>query len=371
KGGEGLGAESILVVRGADGKVRAFHNVCRHRGSRICREPAGHASALVCPYHAWTYDLQGRLMRDTTAEHGVDRRELGLVPVALREAGGLIFVNLGADEDSPLTRPAARAALSPASGGEGQGAEAEWAEAEKALATALKPQGLARAKVAAVADYSVAANWKLVWENNRECMHCPTAHKEYIAANYDIYLGDPKREAEIRARTAECAAEWARKGLEAPSLTSDMTGAWYRANRTPLRPGFVSETLDGRRAAPLMGAYPDEEVGTLRLTLFPSFWMHGSCDHAVTTRVIPAGPMETRVRVAWLVDENAVEGRDYALDRLMPFWQRTSEQDWALVENVQKGVLSRAYRPGPLSKTRERNVMQFLDWYLGRLGAKE
>jgi Rieske 2Fe-2S family protein len=364
-GADKTAAESVIVARRRDGKIRAFHNVCRHRGSRVCAGERGNARAFVCPYHAWAYDLEGRLMRDTSADHGVPAGELGLRPVALRQVGGLIFVNLGA---APLTPP-----LSPLKGGEGayNNADAvrEWEAAEAVLGPALKPQGLERARTAARRDYLVAANWKLVWENNRECLHCPTAHKEYIQANYDIHLGDASREAEIAQRTRECAAAWATKGLEAPSLKSDMSASWYRANRTPLRPGWVSETLDGRQAAPLMGAYPDAEVGTLRLTAFPSFWMHGSCDHAVTTRVAPLGPMLTRVSVYWLVDAKAGEGSDYSLDALMPFWQRTSEQDWGLVENVQKGVLSRAYAPGPLSKSREYNVAQFIDWYLGRLGA--
>ena len=337
-----IGDDSAIVVRGQDGKIRAFFNVCRHRGSRICAAPSGHSGAFVCPYHAWAYDLQGRCLRDTASEHGVPPGELGLRPVQLREVGGLIFICLSS-------------------------APPDFFAAEKILAPALKPQGLTRAKIATVADYTVNANWKIIFENNRECMHCPTAHKEYIGANYDIQLGDPRHAKEIEARMAECAAIWKAKGLEAPTLKSDMTGAWYRANRTPLKPGWVSETLDGKRTAPLMGDYPDEEVGTLRATVFASFWMHGSCDHAVTTRVTPAGPRETRVRVYWLVNEKAEEGRDYELARLMPFWQRTSEQDWALVENVQRGVLSRGYSPGPLSKTRETNVAHFIDWYLEQL----
>lgn len=356
--------ESVIVARGADRKIRAFYNVCRHRGSRICLGASGHAQAFVCPYHAWAYDLNGRLLRDTTSDHGMKPGELGLRPVALRAVGGLIFINLTASFD-----PSTNAQGRPSGAPQDEDLEKEWVAAEAVLGPALRPQGLERAKIAARADYAVNANWKLVWENNRECLHCPTAHKEYIAANYDIYLGDKTREAEIAQRTRECAAAWAKKGLEAPSLKSDMSGAWYRANRTPLRPGWVSETLDGKQAAPLMGSYPDAEVGTLRLTVFPSFWMHGSCDHAVTTRVSPAGPMQTRVTVYWLVDEKAVEGRDYDLAALMPFWQRTSEQDWTLVENVQKGVRSSAYRPGPLSKSREYNVAQFIDWYLQRLGA--
>jgi Rieske 2Fe-2S family protein len=339
-----IGRDSVVVARGRDGAIRAFHNVCSHRGARICTEERGRCQAFVCPYHAWAYDLSGKLLRDTAAEHGVAASELGLRAVPMRRIGGLIFVSLA-------ERPP------------------DFAEAQAVLDPALKPQGLARAKVAAVADYDVRANWKVVWENNRECFHCPTTHPEYIRANYDIQLDDPRHADEIARRTAACAAEWKRKGLETPTLKSDMTGAWYRANRTPLRLGWVSESLDGAQVAPLMGDYPDPEVGTLRVTVFPSLWMHGSCDHAVSTRVTPVAPDRTKVRVYWLVAGHAQEGRDYRLDRIMPFWQRTSEQDWTICEAVQRGVRSRGYRPGPLAKVKERNVAQFLDWYMGQIAA--
>ncbi len=339
-----IGRDSVIVARGRDGQVRAFHNVCRHRGARICSAEKGRDQAFVCPYHAWAYNLTGKLLRDTTAEHGVPASELGLRPLAMRRVGGLIFVSLA--DDPP-----------------------DFAPAEAVLAPALKPQGLARAKIATVADYEVQANWKVIWENNRECFHCPTTHPEYIRANYDIQLNDPRHEAEISQRTAACAQAWKRKGLETPTLQSDMTGAWYRANRTPLRPGWVSESLDGAQVAPLMGDYPDPEVGTLRTTVFPSFWMHGSCDHAVSTRVTPVASDRTKVRVYWLVAGHAEEGRDYQLAKIMPFWQRTSEQDWTICEAVQKGVGSRGYVPGPLARVKERNVAQFLDWYVAQLAA--
>ena len=144
-------------------------------------------------------------------------------------------------------------------------------------------------------------------------------------------------------------------------------GIWYSANRTPLVEGYVSESMDGSQVAPLMGDYTDADVGTLRMRTMPNMWLHASCDHAVTTRLLPAGPQCTKVRVTWLVDEEAVEGRDYELDRLMPFWQLTSEQDWELCERVQRGVSSSRYVPGPLSKYKEYNVDAFIRWYLKEL----
>jgi len=338
-----IAGEPVLLLRDRAGKARAFANLCRHRGARLCAEATGQASRLVCPYHAWAYDLDGRLLSDVSA-HGVDPGDFGLVAHHAEEIGGLIFVSL--------------APVPPDIG-----------KMRAAFAAGFAPQGLARARLARVIDYRVAANWKIVFENNRECLHCPSTHREYIRANYDIHLTDPRRAAEIAARLEAESRRWSAMGLEPPSLISDMTAPWFRVNRTPLMQGFVTESLDGAPVAPVMGAYREHDVGTLRATLFPNFWMHGSGDHAVTTRLLPDGVGATRIRVAWLVDAAAEEGRDYDLARLLPFWQRTSEQDWAICEAVQAGVASTRYRPGPLAVEKERNVAQFIGWYLGELRA--
>lgn len=116
-----------------------------------------------------------------------------------------------------------------------------------------------------------------------------------------------------------------------------------------------------------MGDYKDADVGTLRMRTLPNFWNHSSCDHAVSTRLLPVGPQLTGVRVWWLVDEKAVDGRDYDLAKLMPFWQLTSEQDWAICERQQRGINSSAYTPGPYSTYKEYNVDSFVRWYLKKL----
>ena len=142
---------------------------------------------------------------------------------------------------------------------------------------------------------------------------------------------------------------------------------WFFANRTPLVDGYVSETMNGQQVAPLMGEYTKPAVGTLRIRSLPNFWNHASCDHAVTTRLLPSGLRTTQARVLWLVHEDAVEGRDYTLDTLLPFWQLTSEQDWEICQNQQRGVESRAFTPGPFSTYKEYNVDAFVRWYLKML----
>jgi Rieske 2Fe-2S family protein len=112
-----------------------------------------------------------------------------------------------------------------------------------------------------------------------------------------------------------------------------------------------------------MGEYKSYDVGVLRLRALPNFWCHASADHAVTTRLAPVRLERTEVVVTWLVDADAVEGRDYTLDRMLPVWARTSEQDWTLCERNQRGIRSPAYRPGPLSERPQANVAAFHTWY--------
>jgi Rieske 2Fe-2S family protein len=340
-------AASLIVDRGDDGRVRALHNTCRHRGMRLCDEPAGHARLLVCPYHQWAYDRAGALVAcgGMDRDDGVDRAAFGLRAAHAREVGGLVYVCLAGDP--PPFEPAA-ADLEPM----------------------LRPQGLARAKVAATRDYVVRANWKLVWENNRECWHCDVNHPQYVKANFDnAPIDDPRLRGEIEALSAAASARLAAHGLridyrEAGMVRFPSADCWWAINRTPLAPGWVSESMDGRPVAPLMGAYPAHDVGTLRMRTMPNFWNHSSADHSVSTRLAPAGPDRTRIRVQWLVHEDAVEGADYRLDGLLPFWELTSEQDWALCERNQAGVASPAFTPGPYSSRREYNVIRYVEWYL-------
>jgi Rieske 2Fe-2S family protein len=343
-------ADSILIVRNQNGGISAVHNVCRHRGSQICDDDCGHLKKLTCPYHRWTYDLDGTLLAAPGMQE-LDKGQLGLKPVALREVEGLIFISL---TDDPVDFESAHESLSIA-----------------------KPQGFRRAKVAKAVDYLVKANWKLVWENNRECFHCNANHPQYIKANFDHFNVDdatPQIRDQIKEAVRRSEAKWASDGLAASHKETGMTtfpdaerNIWYSANRTTLVDGYVSETMDGKQVAPLMGDYRDPDVGTLRMRTLPNFWNHSSCDHGVSTRLLPAGPELTSIRVWWLVDEKAVEGRDYDLAKLMPFWQLTSEQDWVICERQQRGVNSSAYAPGPYSTYKEYNVDAFVRWYLNQL----
>lgn len=344
-----LDTESIIVIRGENDAVHALHNVCRHRGSVVCTEPCGHVAKLVCPYHQWAYDLDGRLVAWRGMQSELNKADFPLARVAVREVEGLIFISLATD---PMPFDSAAACFGPLA----------------------RPQGFRRAKVARVVDYQVKANWKVVWENNRECYHCNVNHPQYTKANFDHYNADdttPRVRDEMAAVVGRSEARWSAEGLAPTHTEAGMTrfpdaarGIWFSANRTPLVDGWVSESMDGRPVAPLMGDYRDADVGTLRMRSLPNFWNHSSSDHAVSTRLLPLGPQLTGVRVWWLVEANAVEGRDYDLAKVMPFWQLTSEQDWIICERQQKGINSSAYAPGPYSTFKEYNVEGFVQWYL-------
>ena len=345
-------SDSILVMRDETGQARAFHNVCRHRGSLICEKAEGQFKKLVCPYHRWTYNLDGQLFHAPGMQEDLDKSQLGLQSVHAREVAGLIFISLA-------HKPS------------------DFDIANEMLATVARPQGLRRAKVAKAVDYLVKANWKLVWENNRECFHCNANHPQYIKANFDHYNADdttPRIREQMTSAIRRSEAKWAASGLAVSHKQTGMTtfpdaerNIWYSANRTALVDGFVSESMDGAQVAPLMGDYSDNDVGTLRMRTLPNFWNHSSCDHGVSTRLLPKGPQLTAIRVWWLVDQDAVEGRDYDLGKLMPFWQLTSEQDWEICERQQRGVNSTAYVPGPYSTYKEYNVDAFVRWYLAQL----
>jgi Rieske 2Fe-2S family protein len=278
----------------------------------------------------------------------LDKSQHGLHRAHAREVEGMIWISLARE---PM----------------------DFEAAYETIAPVARPQGMAHAKVAKIMDFDVHSNWKLVWENNRECYHCNVNHPQYTKANFDHYNADDTIERvaeELHSVTSRLGVKLAEKGLTirdeagmTPFPDPDR-GIWWGANRTPLSDGYVSETMDGQQVAPLMGDYTDPDVGTIRVRTLPNFWIHASCDHTVAVRLTPNGLDHTAIRMIWLVDGKAEEGKDYNLDTLLPFWLLTAEQDWGICVNQQKGVNSHAYTPGPLSVYKEYNLDRFLRWYL-------
>jgi len=341
-----VGEESLLIMRDKSGKIHAHFNVCRHRGSKIVTGEVsrGHARALVCPYHQWVYALDGRLTNARLMGEGFDADEYRLHTASIRELAGLLFVCLSPGEATPDFDPAF-----------------------EVIEPQLRPHGLEKAKIIRRHHYEVEANWKMLVENNRECYHCRVSHPEFCMSNYDLGLpGDIHSDEGYDALLEREYRRWRDLGLS-PREVSFPNGSPYRVSRLPLKEDFLTESLDGRLVAPLMGDLTVPQTGSLRIITLPNFWAHANCDYAMTTRLVPVGPELTRVDVCFLVREDAVEDVDYDPGRVTDVWRATSEQDWELCENNHAGIKSLAYEPGPFSELTESSVEAFVRWYLNRL----
>ncbi|MGB3899644.1 MAG: aromatic ring-hydroxylating dioxygenase subunit alpha [Mesorhizobium sp.] len=342
-----VGGAPVVVVRDRDGKVHAHHNVCRHRGSVICTRERGKATRLVCPYHSWTYAHDGTLIGAPMMGEEFDKASHGLKPAHAGEFDGLIFVNLS-DTPSPFH------------------------ELREHLSPILKSQGMGRGKIALIRDYVLDVNWKLVIENNRECYHCEANHHGYVSVQYDTENDNPAMQGEIGERLAECTIRWDWAGLDVARVntSSDYTSEWFRANRTPVRKGMVTESPDGQAVCKvLMGDFTDPDMGTARANTNINFWCHANSDYAHTVRITPVSPTRTIVRGYWLVDEKAVEGEDYDPEKVAAFHDGVMGEDWEICRRQWRGVTSPGFQPGPYSPLKEQNVDRYVRWYARQMKA--
>ncbi|MFM9270623.1 aromatic ring-hydroxylating oxygenase subunit alpha [Halomonas elongata] len=337
-----IGDNPVVIVRGNNGEIHAFHNVCRHRGSRLCLKESGKVAKLVCPYHQWTYELDGRLLfAGTDMGPDFDLSAYGLKPVHVRTAGGYIFISLA--EQPPAID-----------------------ELLETMEHYLDLYDMDNVKVAVESSIVEQANWKLVIENNRECYHCNGAHPELLNSLQEFDDSeDPRATPAYKELVARKQGEWQATGVP---WELKRLGRRNRLTRTPLLDGTVSMTMDGKQACrKLMGRLPSPDLGVLRILHLPNSWNHFMGDHAVVFRVLPLGPQKTVVTTKWLVHKDAVEGVDYDPERMRRVWDATNDQDRRLAEENQRGINSSAYEPGPYSETFEFGVIDFVDWYSERM----
>ena len=290
------GSEGVLVVRDSAAKVRAFFNICRHRGTLLCAEPEGALGRSIrCPYHGWTYSLEGKLiaapnMGDVEA---FDKEDHSLRPVAVAEWEGGLFVHLGSDPEP-------------------------FEDAFAALVGKFAAWRLSELQIAHEVVYDVAANWKLIFQNYSECYHCPSLHPilnrltPYRNSANDLeegpILGGPMRMSE-----------------EGGSMT--MTGA--------------------RCAAPLGDVSGDDLSLVHYYTVFPNLLLSLHPDYVLVHRIQALAPDRTRIVCDWLFHPEAMAKPDFDAAPAVEFWNMTNEQDWQVSELVQRGVASRGYTPGP------------------------
>ena len=340
-----VGTYPVIVIRGADGRVRAFHNVCRHRGQRLCPKTSGSSPKLVCPYHQWTYDLDGKLLYARDMGDDFDAGKYGLKPVHCIELSGLVFVCL--------------AQVPPAIN-----------DLAKNVMAYMAPSGLADAKVAHSSTIIEQGNWKLVIENNRECYHCGGTHPSLCRTYSDNPLMTVMEGP--NAASPEILDHWKRcdeAGI--PARFVNQPDMQWRMARVPLLDNAESFTMSTKAAvARRMGTMPWNDAGSLMFYHFPSSWNHFLPDHAIVFRILPISPTQTEVTTRWLVHKDAVEGVDYNLKELTEVWLATNDEDRRVVEENQKGILSPAYEPGPYSPRQEEGVIHFVDWYCGLMAGR-
>lgn len=336
-----LADDSLVILRDEAGQVRAWHNVCRHRGSRICTEARGHVKRLVCPYHHWSYRLDGSFASGRHLPSSVDPDLLRLHSVHVREVAGLIFVCLA-------NQPPAF--------------ESTAADLEAYLA----PYDLPRTRICRQRREVIQANWKVVADNFWECYHCAVTHPEFCSVMSYAHAQNNER---LAVERAEFERAWnaatLRIGHKVGTVPLSPSGL-HQGGRLPIRPGFQTQSRNGQPVAPLLGTLKQYDGGITSFMHLPLIWYVINNDYALLTRFTPLAPLATELELTWLVRDDAVEGRDYDADSVCWLWQVTAEQDKTICENNQRGILSSRYEPGPYA-TSESAADAFVTWYLNEL----
>ena len=345
-----IAGETLVITRGDKGEVHAFLNVCRHRGSLICTEPAGRVARLTCGYHAWTYGLDGALIAARLMPADFSKKDNGLHRCHIRVFYGFIFVNLSDQEPVDF--------------------DASFGD----LAPYLDFHGFADAKIAYSRSYPTAANWKLVVENFVECYHCAPAHPEFCSMHPPEALvafgaGPSSGPADAVEKYLPALRAWEQRAaaLGRPIGTVDdgpeSSHLRLLLQRT-IREEYESETQDGRPASSLMGKRLGFDQGRMYLSFSPFSQLVATNDFAVLFVFSPRGTMQTDVDLYWLVDAKATR---VEVEKMIWGWDQTTKQDQLITENNQAGILSKHYRPGRYSD-HEKRVVTFQQWYLAQFG---
>jgi Rieske 2Fe-2S family protein len=311
-----IATDSVIVVRGADRHVRAFYNVCRHRGSKLLDATHGHGlSRVLCPYHSWSYNLDGTLHVAPQMGENFRKSESSLVPVRLGVYHGFIFLNLDASAE-PL---------------------------ERYLADMpdLSRFRMAELKCGKRIEYDIRANWKLICENYSECYHCAANHPQLIRISEHIARAERVQE----------------------------IGACFNGGPMRMRDGVETMSMSGKTTLPMIpGLTHDDKRYVHYYVVYPNMLLSPHPDYVLTHTAWPVAPDRTHIVCEWLFTEAAVKQEDFDPSDVVQFWDLTNRQDWALCERAQAGIASRGYRQGPYQPM-EDCVHTFDRWYADRLAA--
>jgi phenylpropionate dioxygenase-like ring-hydroxylating dioxygenase large terminal subunit len=309
-----VAGESVIVVRGEDGALRGFLNVCRHRGSRLC-DGSGSVKAIRCPYHAWSYGLDGRLLSTPNVRRGerLPRERLGLHEMPLEVWEGFVWVSVAG------------------SGGELAGHLERWASDDPFQWARYAVGSLV---VGARREYDVAANWKILIENYNECLHCPTVHPE-LTKLVPVY------------RRGEVEEEPAQNG-----------------NGNQLADGFTSFTKRGRSGLPPLPGLDPADHGTFYgVTLLPNLIVNYHSDTVSTFLLLPERADRTRVVCHYLFAREVAEAAGFDPSEVVDFRHTLARQDWTVCERAQRGATSRGYAGGGVLPYADRFVHSFHQQY--------
>src|SRR6266481_4772879 len=328
--------ESLIVIRDKSGEIRGFFNVCRHRGTRLKEDECGHASAIQCPYHAWTYALDGRLIGAPHMDEvpGFDKSDYSLHPVNLGLWEGFIFVNLNDGEARLRSEATARQRL-----GDFISLERWFAPLNGKFAdwnmSILRP--------AKRIEYDVRANWKLMFENYSECYHCPGVHPQLQKISPNDSATGPFLGGFMKVNKGK-------------SLT--MSG-----NTCALPIGAGKELAT---ASPSGGGPDHDYQKVFYYSIFPNMLLSLHPEYVMVHQLWPQSPERTLIVCDWLFHPDAFKRNDFKPNDAIEFWDMTNKQDWHVCELSQQGISSRAYEPGPYS-ARESIPAAWDEYYLRRM----
>jgi Rieske 2Fe-2S family protein len=293
----GATKESLIITRDKSEVIHGFYNVCRHRGTRLKEDTCGHAATIQCPYHAWTYGLNGRLIGAPHMDDvpGFDKGLYSLRTVNLALWEGFIFINL--DENAmPLEEWFAPL----------NGKFSHW------NMSILRPTKRI--------EYDLRANWKLMFENYSECYHCPGVHPMLAKVSpYDSAQNDLS---------------------EGPFL-----GGFMRINKG------AGLTMSGKACAVKIDHEQEQEQENLVFyySVFPNMLLSLHPEYVMVHQLWPKSPERTLIVCDWFFHPDAFNRPDFKPDDAIEFWDMTNKQDWHVCELSQQGIASRAYEPGPYS----------------------
>ncbi|HEX4153768.1 MAG TPA: aromatic ring-hydroxylating dioxygenase subunit alpha [Steroidobacteraceae bacterium] len=322
-----LGDQKILLLRGDDGTLLGFHNTCRHRGALLCRESEGtlRSGAIVCPYHAWTYDLSGALLRTSSKAHaqGFDMADYPLYKIKVREWSGFVFIALGEDPpefermfDTPIDRLDT------------------WPLKDLVLGHTLVK--------------TVHSNWKIFWENYNECLHCPGVHPR-LSSLVPIF-GRGLLEERDDPRWSDHLAE------------SDPK---YKGG---LRHGAATWSNDGKLTGREFPGLSDEDrkLGAVYMTGLPSMFMVGHADYVRVVGLRPLGPERTEMRVEYLFSSESLESPGFDMGNVVEFTNRVMTEDADVCELNQQGLHAAPHVRGVVMPE-EYVIRQFHEWVAAEL----